>query len=114
MKLSTLLIISAIVGIVCGIASVTVFVTAQWANLILWALAGIGLGFFAVGRRAVLWTGIVYGVFLSASFLLVGFQGTPDKLPAFLVLTLGLSVVGALGGIVTVFVGSQLRRLLGR
>ena len=114
MKLNTLLIISAVVGIVCGIASDTILVTAQWANLILWALAGIGLGFFAVDRPAVLWTGIVYGVFLTASFLLVGFQGAPDKLPAFFVLTLGLSVGGALGGLATMFAGSQLRRIVRR
>ena len=114
MKLTALLIIAAIVGIICGIASDTLFVTAQWANLILWALAGIGLGLFATGRRAVLWTGIVYGVFLSASFLLVGFQGAPDQLPAFLALTLGLSLVGALGGLVTVFAGSRLRGNLKR
>jgi hypothetical protein len=114
MRLNTLLIIAAVVGIVCGIASDTIFVTAQWANLILWALAGIALGVFAVDRRAVVWTGIVYGVFLTATFLLVGFQGAPDKLPAFLVLTLGLSVGGALGGLATVFAGSQLRRFIRR
>jgi hypothetical protein len=114
MKLNTLLIIAAIVGIICGIASDTLLVAAQWANLILWALAGIGLGFFALGRQAVLWAGIVYGVFLTVTFLLVGFQGAPDKLPAFLLLTLAISVVGALGGLATVFAGSKLRGILKR
>ena len=114
MKLTTLLIIAAVAGIICGIASDTILVGAQWANLILWALAGIGLGFLAVGRRAVLWTGIVYGVFVTATFLLVGFQGAPDKLPAFLLLTLAISAVGALGGLVTVFAGSILRRVVRR
>jgi hypothetical protein len=114
MKLNALLIIAAVVGIVCGIASDTIFVTAQWANLTLWALAGIGLGLFAIDRRAVIWTGITYGVFLTASFLLVGFQGAPDQLPAFLALTLGLSLVGALGGLATVFAGSRLRGIVRR
>jgi hypothetical protein len=54
----------------------------------------------------------VYGFFMSVTFLISGFQGSPDKLPGFLALTLGLSIVGALGGLVTVFIGSRLRRLI--
>ncbi|MEP7357188.1 MAG: hypothetical protein ABI847_08110 [Anaerolineales bacterium] len=112
MKLSQLLFAAVAVGVVCGIVSNTPILTGQWANLVLWALAGIGLGLFAAGRRAVLWAGIVYGLALTISFLGFAFGGTPDKLPVYLLLTLGLSVVGAVAGIVTVFIGSLLRRLV--
>jgi hypothetical protein len=109
-----ILIIAAIVGIACGLASQSSLLTGQWANLIVWAIAGIILGLFVAVRRMVVWVGIVYGVCLSFSFLLLGFHGSPDKLPGFLALTLGLSVIGAIGGIVTVFVGSRLRMLARR
>jgi hypothetical protein len=72
-------------------------------------LAGIVLGLFVLGRRQILVVGVVYGIFLSVTFLLSGFQGTPGNLPGFLVLTLLLSVVGAVAGVVTVFIGSWLR-----
>ena len=106
--------IAAIVGIACGLASQSPVLAGQWTNLIVWAIAGIILGLFVAGRRMVVWAGIIYGVCLSFTFLLSGFQGSPDKLPGFLVLTLGLSVIGAIGGIVTVFAGSAVRRLARR
>jgi hypothetical protein len=114
MKTNVLLIASAVAGIVCGLVSLTPFLAGQWANLVLWAVAGLVLGLFAAGRRMILWAGILFGVFLSFTFLLAGFQGSPDKLPGFLLLTLGLSVVGALGGLVTVFIGSRLRPIVWR
>jgi len=81
-------------------------------NLAMWGLAGLGLGFFTSGRSSILWTGIVYGVSLSFSFLLSGFGGRPEVFLSFILLTLLLSVVGALGGILTVFIGSRLRTLI--
>jgi hypothetical protein len=108
-KSNLILFVSALVGIVCGLASNSRLLAGQWANLVVWGIAGIVLGLFASGRRVIVWAGILFGFFLSISFLILGFQGSSDKLPAFLVLTLGLSVIGAVGGLVTVFVGSRLR-----
>ncbi len=112
MKAFALPVAAAVAGIAAGLASLTPLLAGKWTNLILWAVVGLVIGLFASGRRAILLAGIVYGVFLSFTFLLAGFGGSPDKLPQFLVLTLGLSVVGALGGVVTVFIGSRLRRLV--
>ena len=114
LKSNAIVIIAAVVGLVCGLASLTSLLAGQWFNLVVWAIVGLVLGLFTAGRRQILWTGIVYGVFLSVTFLLAGFQGSPDNLPGFLVLTLLLSVAGAIGGLVTVLVGSRLRRMAGR
>ncbi|SRR5258706_8139816 len=111
MKTYLLAIIAGVVGIACGLVSHTFLLEGQWFNLVVWGIAGIVLGVFAQGRRQFVGVGIVYGVFLSVTFLLSGFQGSPGNLPGFLVLTLLLSVVGALGGLVTVFIGSWLRKL---
>jgi hypothetical protein len=112
MKPNLLLIASAVAGIAAGLASLTPLLSGKWTNLVLWAVVGLIIGLFAQGRRAILLAGIVYGVFLSFTFLLAGFGGSPDRLPAFLLLTLGLSLVGAIGGVVTVFIGSRLRQLV--
>jgi len=112
MKTYILPITAGVVGIACGLASNTPWLAGKWLNLVVWALAGIALGFFAPGRAQIIWMGVVYGFLMSVTFLISGFQGTPDHLPGFLVLTLALSLVGALGGLVTVFIGSRLRRLL--
>ena len=112
LKSNAIILVAAIVGLACGLASQTSLLAGQWANLIVWGLAGVALGWFTASRRLILWAGIVYGVFLSVTFLLAGFQGSPDRLPAFLGLVLILSVLGAGAGLAAVFVGSRLRRLL--
>jgi hypothetical protein len=113
-KTRPLLLVSAVVGVAAGLVSLTPLLAGQWANLIVWALAGIVLGLFAKTGRDALWGGIVYGLFLTVTFLLAGFQGAPDKLPAFLLLTLALSVVGMLCGAACVWLGSRARRLIRR
>ena len=111
LKTNAIVLIAAVVGIVCGLVSLSSLLAGQWASLIVWGLAGVVLGWFTAGRRLIVWTGVVFGVCLTLTFLLGGFRGSPDRLPGFLVLTLGLSVVGAIAGLVTVYIGSRLRRL---
>jgi len=110
MKNYVMPVIAGVVGIACGLASNTPVLAGRWANLIVWAVAGLVLGLFVTGRRLILSTGLVYGFVMSVTFLLSGFQGSRDKLPAFLGLTLALSLVGAVGGLVTVFIGSWIRQ----
>ena len=112
MKSNSILFVPALVGIACGLASESSLLAGQWLNLILWGIAGVVLGLFTTGRRMIVWAGIVYGFCLSVTFLISGFQGSADKLPAFLALTLALSVVGAAGGLASVWVGSRLRRII--
>jgi hypothetical protein len=109
MKSNWIFVAAVLVGAACGLASLSPWLAGQWANLIVWAVAGVALGLLAAGRRMIVGAGIVYGVCLSLTFLLGGFRGSPDKLPGLVVLTLALSVIGAIGGIVTVWAGSWLR-----
>jgi hypothetical protein len=102
--------VAAAVGIVCGFISTRSLLAGTWWNVVFWALIGVSLGLFVHGRRDVRWTGIIYGIFLTLSFLLSGFQGTPDKLPEFFVLIAVLSIVGALCGWLVVFIGSLRHR----
>jgi len=101
--------IAVALGIISGILSTHV-VLIGWGNLIFWALVGIALGLFVTGKREVLWSGALFGFFLSISFLLSGFQGAPDKFFVFILFSLGLSIVGMGGGIISVFIGSWLRK----
>src|SRR5262249_27437798 len=112
MQRYALLIAAAVAGLAAGLASITPLLAGKWTNLVLWAVLGLVIGWVAQGRPEGFIAGIVYGVVLSFAFLLAGFGGTPDKLPGYLLLTVGLSLVGALGGVATVFVGSRLRRLV--
>jgi uncharacterized membrane protein SirB2 len=107
--MKTLLLISALVGIACGELSTHTFIAGTWWNLLFWAAAGIVLGYFALSRKEILWNGAIFGFCLTIAFLFSGFEGTIDKLPSFALLSLGLSVVGILGGVATLFVGSWLR-----
>jgi hypothetical protein len=99
------------VGVVCGYLSAHAF-SIGWWNIIFWGAAGIILGLFMKGKNEVMRTGLWFGFFLSLSFLLNGFQGTSDKLPVFILFSLALSIVGAFGGWLAVFLGSKLRSLI--
>jgi hypothetical protein len=112
MKSNAILIASPLVGIACGLVSHLSFLEGKWLNLVLWGVVGVVLGLFASGRRQVVWAGVLFGFCMTVVFLISGFQGNPNQLPAFLVLTLVLSVVGVAGGLVSVFVGSRLRGIL--
>ena len=101
--------IAVVLGIIAGILSTHVLLIG-WGNLIFWGIVGIVIGFFVIGRREVIWTGALFGFFLSISFLLSGFQGASEKLLLFVLLSLALSVVGMGGGIASVFAGNWLRR----
>jgi len=96
-------------GIACGFLSAYTLGFASWWNLLLWAIAGVALGYFVVGTREVLWCGALYGFFLSMAFLLPFFRGASDQLLAFTILTLALTVVSIAGALASVVVGSWIR-----
>ena len=56
--------IGGVLGIACGLASNTPWLVGQWANLIVWAVAGIALGLFVQDTRQIVWAGIAYGFFV--------------------------------------------------
>jgi uncharacterized membrane protein len=111
MNSRSLFALAAVVGIVCGFLS-THALNIGWLNLVFWGAAGIALGYFSATKKDTLLVGAIYGFFLSISFLFSGFQGAPDKFAGFALFSLGLSIIGALGGLVSAFVGGWLKSKL--
>lgn len=110
-----ILVLSIIVGVLIGFLSAKSFFNATWTALILWYLVGLVLGTLCFDRMSVMYSGIIYGILLTVSFLIFGFQGSPDKLVGFIVFALILSIFGALGGLIATFsgyfIGKKLKRL---
>jgi len=101
-----ILVLSAIVGLCLGFASARILILGTW-DLILWGVIGIIIGLSTRQGRESAGAGILYGFFLTLSFLFAGFGGTSDKLMGFTLLSLGLSIPGMLGGWIAVFIGSK-------
>lgn len=99
---------AAVAGFLLGVASTRLFFIG-WYNLILWGVVGVALGYFAESRREALLAGVAYGLLLTVTFLVSGFQGSYNVLVAFLILTLGLCVPGIAGGMITAWIGQWLR-----
>ena len=79
------------------------------AAVIFWSVAGIVIGLFVEGKREIIQSGVLYGIFLSIGFLFSRFGLTTRVTPGILFVV--LAIIGTtVGGIMTVFVGSKLRR----
>lgn len=98
-----------LVGILLGLFSPNSVTSGAWLILLLWALAGVGLGLAQPDRRHAIRSGALYGLSLSLAFLFSGFQGAPDKLPAFLLLVTALSLVAIAAGVAIGVLGNRLR-----
>ena len=103
------ILLSVLAGLVVGFASARGLLLSSWVALLPWFVAGVLIGGFANARGLAIWSGAAYGVALSVSFLVTGFQGAPEQLQSFLILTALLSIVGAAGGIVSAWVGYAVR-----
>lgn len=101
--------LSIALGVACGIVSTRTALAGSWYNLLLWTIVGLALGFFYTEKKTMLWSGGVYGFFLSISFLFLGFEGTPDKFWGFALFSLVLSIIGALYGALFGRIGGWLR-----
>ena len=110
MRSRNVFLLAAILGIVCGFLSTHAFYIG-WFDLVFWGVFGIGVGLCSGDKKTTAWAGIVYGFCLSISFLFSGFQGTSDKLLGFAALSFGLSIIGALGGLLTAYLGSWLKKI---
>ena len=105
MKTALAYFLSVVVGIVFGIVANHGFLRGSWFNLIIWAVVGILIGIFILDKKYVTRVGILYGIFLTISFMISGFQGSADKLVGFSILTCVLAIIGALCGWLTVYIG---------
>lgn len=93
------ILLSALIGVVCGIISVQ-FLPGSWGNLALWGAVGIALGYFLEINNATVWSGCVYGFFVTATFLVRGS----------LLLALALGILGAVCGFFLYDIGGWIRK----
>ncbi len=107
------ILIAALAGLGLGYGSAFTFFTHSWTAIIAWGIAGAIVGAFAADGKQAIWMGGAFGAALAISFLLGVFGGTADKLPSYFVLVLVMLPVGALGGIVSAWVGHAIRRRVG-
>src|SRR5512141_3109239 len=114
MRSRYLLIVASLAGILTGVGSTFPVELTAAPSLIFWGVTGVVIGLFADTRKEVLWWGSLYGFFLSFSFLLSRFGGTTAQIPRYLALVAAASIVRAVCGIIPVYIGWTLRRLLSR
>jgi hypothetical protein len=105
--------VGVLVGVATGLASTFPRELGPAASLALWAIAGVLVG-VGVGRDGRVPAGLGYGIALAVAFLYSRFGGGPSDLPAYSVFVLVASVVSAGAGVLTVHLGSRLRRARGR
>lgn len=105
----SVVIVSAVVGVLTGLASTYPWELGPAVCLPLWAVMGLLLGLLVGRRGPVLSAGILYGVFLTVAFLYSRYGGAAHSLPAYTVFVLAMSLGGAVAGVTTVLVGSWVR-----
>lgn len=98
-----------LVGIICGYISAQPFAFLNWKNLFLWAAVGLLVGFIARDWHKAKAAGGFYGFFLTASFLIFGFEGSTDKIFGFILFSIGLSIIGVFCGILLGWIGHWIK-----
>jgi len=98
------LMVAIVMGTALGILASRYLLVGSWMSLILWAIAGLALGYWCQRREAMI-NGTVYGFVLAFIFMISGYSGNASlisRLPFFAV----LGLVGAVCGFVLGFLGS--------
>jgi hypothetical protein len=101
---------AGLAGIATGLFS-GYFMMGPWSSISLWAIMAIILG-LGTEQPKDLWSSVTYGILLTFSFLLYGFGGTVDKLPAYLLFILILSIGGIAGSYVMMFLGNIIKKAI--
>ena len=103
--------VSPLIGIFCGLISSFPYELNFRPSIILWALSGVIIGLFVRTRREIVISGILYGLFLSVTFLYSRFGGTMENFIGYSILVLVLSVAGIFAGMLTVFLGFRIKNI---
>ena len=104
------LLVAIFVGTALGIIASRYLFVGSWLSLILWAIAGLALGFWSQRREAMI-NGTVYGFVLAFIFMVSGYSGSASlitRLPFFVI----LGAVGAVCGLILGFLGSLGREVI--
>jgi hypothetical protein len=100
-------------GALVGLVSAETFFAHSWTALIAWAGVGVLLGVVLSGK-GVYAAGLLYGFFVTVSFVAFGFHGANNKVGPLLVFAIALGAVGAVCGLVLVLIGGKARNLVTR
>ena len=108
--------LGAATGLSLGLISAHTLFAHSWTALILWGIVGLGVGGVLPKHEGARFqtahtAGTMYGFFVSASFLIFGFQGASSQFPRFLVVVVILGLAGAACGLVLSMVGQKTRDL---
>lgn len=79
-------------------------------SILLWTVGGLIVGWLTQDQRTTIQSGVVYGMVLTSVFLFSRFGGTPDHILQYALFVAVMSIGGAIGGLVTAFIGAWLRK----
>lgn len=91
--------LSGLVGILTGFVTIHSPLAHSWTSMIFWVIVGLIILYFSNERRIATYAGADFGFLTIFTWLFSGFQGASNQLPGFLTLTLILSIIGALCGV---------------
>ena len=101
---------SIVVGLVLGIVGARYVFVGSWLNLVVWSLAGLGIGYWGSKTESIV-NGLTYGFVLSFSFMLAGYTGKAaliSRVPFFAI----LGVFGGVCGLVLGILGFSVKTKL--
>ncbi len=103
--------ISAVIGLVLGIACARYVFVGSWLALVPWTLAGLAIGFWGTKNESI-FNGMSYGSVLSFVFMLAGYNGKASlisRVPFFTVLGVFGGVCGLILGILGFSMKSRMK-----
>jgi hypothetical protein len=92
------IVICALVGVICGFATIHSPLAHSWTSMIFWVVVGLTILYFNPNRRTAVYAGATFGFLDIASWLFSGFQGNTVQLQSFILAILVASIIGAASG----------------
>lgn len=105
------LLIAAGLGLIFGTLVSKYLFGGTVLSLLPWAIAGLGIGWFANSMQESLGDGAAYGFVLTFSFMMMGYEGSASRISRILPFS-ALGLFGALCGLVLGITGYALARLI--
>lgn len=99
------------IGITLGVAGARFILVGSWLNLLLWGVAGAGLGAWARSVRGAAVAGAVYGFGLTFAFMVAGYTGAASLASRLLPFAIIAAFGAACGGALAALSASILRRV---
>ena len=107
------IVIGGLVGLLLGVIGARYLFVSSWLSLILWAIAGMVLGFWAKRISETALAGTTYGFLLAFSFMIAGYGGA-EPLATRLLPFAALGIIGAVCGTACTLTGTLLRHIIPR